>query len=83
VGHAGFMAVGAYTASFLTVKVFPSGALAWLFPVAVLVGGSAAAVVGLVVVVGLAIIRELPPGRLRPRAAGRYGQARAGLSGDG
>ena len=51
VGHAGFMAVGAYVASFLTVRVFPSGALAWLFPVAVLAGGSAAAVVGLVVAV--------------------------------
>ena len=49
VGHAGFMAVGAYTASLLTVKLFPAQAAAWLFPVAVVCGGLAAAVVGLIV----------------------------------
>ncbi len=49
VGHAGFMAVGAYIASFLTVRVFPADLTAWLFPVAVLAGGMGAALVGLVV----------------------------------
>ncbi len=51
VGHAGFMAVGAYTASLLTVLVFPSGSTAWLFPLAVLAGGVAAGLVGLVVAI--------------------------------
>ena len=49
VGHAGFMAVGAYIASFLTVKVIPAHLVAWLFPVAVIAGGMGAALVGLVV----------------------------------
>ena len=49
VGHAGFMAVGAYIASFLTVKIFPANMAAWLFPLAVLAGGIGAAVVGLIV----------------------------------
>lgn len=51
VGHAGFMAVGAYTASMLTIAVFPSGASEWLFPLAVAGGGAGAAVVGLVVAI--------------------------------
>ena len=51
VGHAGFMAVGAYVASLLTVLVFPSGTGAWLFPIAILAGGLAAALVGLVVAI--------------------------------
>jgi branched-chain amino acid transport system permease protein len=51
VGHAGFMAVGAYTASLLTVSVFPGGAAFLIFPVAVLAGGLASALVGLVVAV--------------------------------
>jgi branched-chain amino acid transport system permease protein len=51
VGHAGFMAVGAYVASLLTVLVFPSGTGAWLFPIAILSGGLAAALVGLVVAI--------------------------------
>ncbi|MDD5168560.1 MAG: branched-chain amino acid ABC transporter permease [Syntrophales bacterium] len=49
VGHAGFMAVGAYIASALTVKVFPAALAAWLFPVAVLAGGLGAALIGLIV----------------------------------
>ncbi len=49
VGHAGFMAVGAYVSSVLTVKVFPAVYSAWLFPAAVLSGGAAAALVGLIV----------------------------------
>jgi branched-chain amino acid transport system permease protein len=51
VGHAGFMAVGAYTASVLTVSVFPGGAAFLLFPAAVLAGGLVSALVGLVVAV--------------------------------
>ncbi|HEY7585974.1 MAG TPA: branched-chain amino acid ABC transporter permease [Candidatus Deferrimicrobiaceae bacterium] len=51
VGHAGFMAVGAYTASMLTIAVFPPGASEWLFPLAVAGGGAGAAVVGLVVAI--------------------------------
>ena len=49
VGHAGFMAIGAYIASFLTVKVIPAQMIAWLFPLAVAAGGLGAAVIGLVV----------------------------------
>ena len=51
VGHAGFMAVGAYVASILTVRVIPAGASEWLFPVALVAGGLAAAVAGLVVAI--------------------------------
>jgi branched-chain amino acid transport system permease protein len=51
VGHAGFMAVGAYVASLLTVRVFPEALLPVLFPVAVLAGGLVAAVCGLIVAV--------------------------------
>ena len=49
VGHAGFMAIGAYIASFLTVKVIPAQMIAWLFPLAVLAGGAGAALIGLIV----------------------------------
>ncbi len=49
VGHAGFMAIGAYAASILTVRVFPAGSEALLFPVALLAGGVAASIVGLAV----------------------------------
>jgi branched-chain amino acid transport system permease protein len=58
-GHAGFMAVGGYTAGFLTTKLGPSilaalGGSSWwseaiLFSGALLVGGFAAAIAGLVV----------------------------------
>lgn len=51
VGHAGFMAVGAYTASLLTVGVFPGGLSFLSFPAAVLAGGLASALVGLMVAV--------------------------------
>lgn len=47
VGHAAFMAVGAYLASFLTVRVFPTGGGTYLFPVALIAGGLGAALVGL------------------------------------
>ena len=50
VGHAGFMAIGAYTASVLTVRVLPaSWPLALVFPLAIAAGGAAAALAGLVV----------------------------------
>jgi len=49
VGHAGFMAVGAYVSSVLTFKVFHLAGPSWLFPVAILAGGLVAAVCGLVV----------------------------------
>lgn len=47
VGHAGFMAIGAYVASILTVWVFPPSLEAVLFPVALLAGGAAAGLAGL------------------------------------
>jgi len=51
VGHAGFMAIGAYTASFLTVAVFAREAGPFLFPLALISGGIAAALAGLVLAV--------------------------------
>ena len=51
VGHAGFMAVGAYIASLLTVHVFPPGAQNFLFPLAILAGGIGAALVGFLVAI--------------------------------
>ncbi|MHB8137315.1 MAG: branched-chain amino acid ABC transporter permease [Smithellaceae bacterium] len=50
VGHAGFMAVGAYVASLLTVHAFPAGANL-LFPLAILAGGIVAALVGFLVAI--------------------------------
>jgi branched-chain amino acid transport system permease protein len=47
VGHAGFMAIGAYAASLLTVWVFPPALGPFLFPVALLAGGVAAGIAGL------------------------------------
>jgi branched-chain amino acid transport system permease protein len=49
VGHAAFMAVGAYAASFFTVSVFPHSAL--FFPFALVLGGMAAGLVGLLVAI--------------------------------
>lgn len=51
VGHAGFMAVGAYVSALLTMRVIPTNLSAWLFPLAILGGGVAAALVGLIVAV--------------------------------
>jgi branched-chain amino acid transport system permease protein len=51
VGHAGFMAVGAYVSALATVKLMPAQAAVWFFPVAVTCGGLAAALVGLVVAI--------------------------------
>ena len=47
VGHAGFMAIGAYVASILTVWVIPNAAGPWLFPVSLLAGGAVAGIAGL------------------------------------
>jgi branched-chain amino acid transport system permease protein len=49
VGHAGFMAIGAYISAILTVAVLPQALDFWLFPAVLVVGGLAAAVAGLVV----------------------------------
>lgn len=51
VGHAGFMAIGAYAASICTVAWFPRELGPWLFPVALLMGGSAAGVAGLLLAI--------------------------------
>jgi len=51
VGHAGFMAVGAYIASLLTVHVFPPGTVTMLFPLAILAGGVGAALIGFLVAI--------------------------------
>jgi len=51
VGHAGFMAIGAYIASILTVNVFPQASVNFLFPAAVLAGGIGAALIGLLVAI--------------------------------
>jgi len=51
VGHAGFMALGAYTASVLTVKAIPAALVPSLFPLAILAGGAVAALVGLLLAV--------------------------------
>lgn len=49
VGHAGFMAVGAYTGALLTMHVWSPNLVAWLFPVTVILAGLASALAGLVV----------------------------------
>lgn len=51
VGHAGFMSVGAYVSSIITVRVFDPGLYPWAFPLAVVAGGLAAACFGLAVAI--------------------------------
>jgi branched-chain amino acid transport system permease protein len=51
IGHAGFMAIGAYVASLLTIYVIPAGLQNVLFPLAILAGGSGAALVGFLVAI--------------------------------
>ena len=51
VGHAGFMAVGAYVSAVVTLWLVPRPLWGALFPAALLAGGAAAALVGLVVAV--------------------------------
>ncbi len=61
-GHAGFMALGAYTSSLLTVWFFTKGSVfganllppswsVWIFPLALLAGGVVAAAAGLLVAI--------------------------------
>jgi branched-chain amino acid transport system permease protein len=49
VGHAGFMAIGAYVSAILTVAVLPKALAPWLFPGVLVAGGLAAALAALVV----------------------------------
>ena len=51
VGHAGFMAVGAYVSAILTTKVIPANLAPWLFPLVVIAGGVGAALIGVLVAV--------------------------------
>jgi len=51
VGHAGFMAIGAYVASLLTVHVIPASAVNFLFPLAILAGGIGAGLIGFLVAI--------------------------------
>jgi branched-chain amino acid transport system permease protein len=46
VGHAGFMALGAYASAILTVKLLPGVPAMVLFPAAVLIGGTVAGLAG-------------------------------------
>lgn len=46
VGHAGFMALGAYTSAIFTTKIYPGMASVWTFPLAVLAAGAFAAFIG-------------------------------------
>ena len=61
-GHAGFMALGAYTSSLLTVWLFTQGSVfganflpperaPWLFPFILIIGGAVAAATGLLVAI--------------------------------
>lgn len=49
VGHAGFMAIGAYVSSLLTVLLFPKAWGPFVFPLVLILGGLAAALAGLLV----------------------------------
>jgi branched-chain amino acid transport system permease protein len=51
IGHAGFMAVGAYVSSILSVRFFNNDIGSVIFPFVVLTGGICASVVGLIVAV--------------------------------
>ncbi|HWB05705.1 MAG TPA: branched-chain amino acid ABC transporter permease [Verrucomicrobiales bacterium] len=48
-GHAGFMAVGGYTAGKLSLVISASGEATWCFPLALMAGGLMAAAAGLLV----------------------------------
>jgi branched-chain amino acid transport system permease protein len=51
VGHAAFMAIGAYVSAILTVWVFPKAYGPFIFPLVLVAGGIAAALAGLLVAV--------------------------------
>src|SRR5262245_36882237 len=46
-GHAGFMAVGGYTAGKLSLVISSTGGAAWCLPLVLVAGGLTAAIVGL------------------------------------
>ena len=47
VGHAAFMALGAYSSAVVTVKLLPGIATLFIFPLAVIIGGAVAALVAI------------------------------------
>ncbi len=51
VGHAGFMAVGAYISALLTMNVIPTSLGPWMFPLTVLLAGVGAALIGMLVAI--------------------------------
>jgi branched-chain amino acid transport system permease protein len=51
VGHAAFMAIGAYTASFFSLSVFPSGHAGVFFPLSLLAGATMAGFAGFLVAI--------------------------------
>jgi branched-chain amino acid transport system permease protein len=51
VGHAGFMSAGAYIASLITVKLFSTATAVWVLPLAIISGGTGAALLGLIVAI--------------------------------
>jgi len=51
VGHAGFMAVGAYVSAVLTMYVIPTWLGPWTFPLVVLAGGAGAGLISLLVAI--------------------------------
>src|SRR5665648_68310 len=51
VGHAGFMAVGAYISAILTTKFIPANLAPWLFPLIVIAGGVGAGLIGMLVAI--------------------------------
>lgn len=51
VGHAGFMLTGAYVSSLVTVRLISDQHLIWAFPLAIIAGGLAAALLGLIVAI--------------------------------
>jgi branched-chain amino acid transport system permease protein len=51
VGHAGFMAVGAYVGALLSTRLWPVELNAWLFPVTVIIAGLVTALFGLIVAI--------------------------------
>ncbi len=51
VGHAGFMAVGAYISALLTMNVIPTNFGPWMFPLTVLLAGVGAALIGMLVAI--------------------------------
>jgi branched-chain amino acid transport system permease protein len=51
VGHAGFMAIGAYICSILMVRVVPESLSCWFFPLSLIIGGMCAGFIGMIVAI--------------------------------